>query len=221
MERNRPIAFALGLLLAACTSATPAATSPDATPSPTATAPETERASPSPTETSTAQPSPSPESALDDPETCTNDELDYSVSYPGDWWANERIEPDDPSLTPIAACQYFAREEVALQPNAGLPNGIAVYFNAPRDADVRFDGEIVRDEELTIDGREARVVERRPNPSPGFVPEGSVIYTYVIQLSDGSLLTATTDNILQDDEAYETSKQVLDAMMETIEIRED
>ena len=60
------------------------------------------------------------------PPTCTNEEFGFTVSYPAGWWANEALTPEDPALTPIPACTYFAEAPVELQPNAGLPAGIAV-----------------------------------------------------------------------------------------------
>jgi len=140
------------------------------------------------------------------------------VKYPADWWANERVEPEDESLTPIPACQYFAPSEVELQPNAGLPNGIAIQFDVPNQRIDPPEDEIIDEEERTVDDRDARVMETEPAPQPGFVPEGSRIYRYIVELHDGRQLVASTDNILQDDAAYQQSKNVLDAMMESLEL---
>lgn len=205
--------------LAACTGSpgvdptaveTPTAT-PTVTPSPTSTA--TLEATPS------ATVSPTQGGPLGDAEECENEELGYEVDYPGDWWANARIEPEDDNLTPIPACQYFAPNEVELQPNAGLPNGIAVRIEMPEQPiDPSEGGEIIAEDDATVDDREARVVETEPDPQPGFVPEGSFIYRYIVELDDGRQLIATTDNILQDDARYEESKAIMDAMMATLEL---
>jgi hypothetical protein len=218
-------AVTLTLVLAACVStATPEpslAESEEPTPTETATAtPEpTEIGTPEPT--GTATPSPTSEAAFEDPQTCTNDSIGYTVDYPGDWWANELIDPgeDDPGFTPIIACTYFASEPVELQPNAGLPSGIAIQFAEADDA-FQTDGERLAEDAVTVDDRDGIRFEDRPRPSAGFVPEGSLVYGYAIEIGDGRYLVATTDNILQEDGPYEESKGVLDAMMETLEIHD-
>lgn len=211
-------------VLAACTGSPGLDTgeTPSASPTATATATETATAtaSPSPTGEETASPTASPTQGgpLGDAGECENEELGYEVDYPGDWWANDRIEPEDDNLTPIPACQYFAPNEVELQPNAGLPNGIAIWFEIPGQEIDPSGEEVLSDDTTTIDGLDARVVETQPAPQPGFVPEGSHVYRYIIELDDGRQLVATTDDILQDESRYEESKAMLDAMMETLEI---
>jgi hypothetical protein len=211
--------LAAGLLAAACTTAPEPDGTATATPSisPTTTATpgaETPSASPSVT------PSPTQGGPLGDAAECENEELGYEVEYPGDWWANERIEPESEDLTPIPACQFFGPSEVELQPNAGLPNGTAIRFEIPEDMVEPPDDEIVSDEERTVADRDARVIETEPAPQEGFVPEGSLVYQYIIELADGRQLVAVTDNILQDDQRYAESKAILDAMMETLEIED-
>ncbi len=215
---TRTCAILAAGMLAACTG-TPGETG-TLTPTPTgATATPTATASPSPTATETASPSPTQGGPLGDAENCENEELGYEVDYPGDWWANERIEPEDENLDPIAACQFFAAEQVELQPNAGLPNGIAIRFEIPeQEIDPLEGGDVISDDETTVDGRDTRVVEMEPEPQAGFVPEGSRMYRYVVEIDDGRQLVATTDDILQDDARYEEAKPILDAMMDTLEI---
>jgi hypothetical protein len=213
--------------LSACTGApgddggtTPQPSVEPATFSPSATTThETKAPSPAASEVAMSTPTATPTEGgrLRDASECENEDLGYEVDYPEDWWANERVEPDDDNLTPIAACQFFAPDEVDLQPNAGLPNGVAIRFDLLAEA-VVLDGEILSDDETTVDERNARVVEREPTPSPGFVPEGSVVYQYIIEFDGGRQLAATTDNIHQHDARYEEAKAILDAMMATLEL---
>jgi len=218
-----PIAALTSLALAACAAApTPSLTvpgTPATTPSPTVT-PDGSPAEPTPTDAASPSPSPTGESVLGDALECENEELGYEVDYPEEWWGNERIEPEDDNLTPIAACQYFAPSEVELQPNAGLPNGIAIRLEIPSEEIDPPEDEILSDDETTVADHDARVVEIEPAPQAGFVPEGSRIYRYIIELDDGRQLVATTDDILQDDARYEESKPILDAMMATLEIED-
>jgi hypothetical protein len=211
--------LAAGLLAAACT----AEPGPDGTAAATPSMSPTTTATPgaaTPSASPSVTPSPTQGGPLGDAAECENEELGYEVEYPGDWWANERIEPENADLTPIPACQYFAPTEVELQPNAGLPNGIAIHFEIPEDRVEPSDDAIVSEEERTVDDLDARVVETEPAPQEGFIPEGSRLYQYIVELADGRQLVATTGNILQDDERYAESKAILDAMMETLDIED-
>jgi hypothetical protein len=214
-----PIATLASLALTACVSAPTPSPADSGVPVTTAPSP-TGRASGSPAGTASASPSATGEPVLGEALECENQELGYEVDYPEEWWANERIEPEDEDLTPIAACQYFAPSPIELQPNAGLPNGLAIWFQIPEE-EAESTGELLSEETLTIDGHDAVVTEIQPEPSEGFVPEGSLIYRYEIQLSEGRRLVASTDNILQDDSRYQESKPILDAMMATLEIEDD
>lgn len=199
-------------------SATPPLSSPSGTAAPEGSEPAASR---TPAETTTLSASPALPSPFDDPQSCTNQELGYRVDYPNDWWANERIEPgaDDPGFTAITACTFFAPEPIELQPNAGLPSGIAIQFRTV-DSLPAINGEILSEETTTVAGREAVVREEQPEPQPGFVPEGSLVYRYAIELGEDRYLLASTDSILQDEAAYDETRPILDAMMSTIEIED-
>lgn len=222
MRSFRPIgALLAGLALTACggeapsPSVDPISSAPSASAGVTATPMPT----PAPSASAAATAPSSPAGAFDDPQACENEELGYAIEYPGDWWANERIDPDDEALTPIAACQYFAPTAVQLQPNAGLPNGLAIWFRIPEGGMIVGEGdETLSRRETTIDGHDALVVEIVPQPQPGFVPEDSRTYLYAVELGGSRVLVASTDDILQDRATYEASREVLDAMMATIAI---
>lgn len=214
-------------ILTACTGSPGADTgdSPSALPAATATATTTGSASPTGDDASaSASASASPtEGPLGDAAACENEELGYEVDYPEDWWANERIEPDQPTLTPIPECMYFAREPVDLQPNAGLPAGLAVHFDV-REGQEALDpelmesyGEVLGRDEDTVDDRPAVAWETEVTNGMSFTPAGSRTYQYVIELEDGSQLVAITDSVHQDEEDYEATKPILDAMMDSLE----
>lgn len=213
------VAFAAIATLTACTAGPGSSPSSTPTATPNETTGQAGTLSPATSSAASASPSSTPTGSggPNDRAECENTELGYEVEYPADWWANERIEPNDPGLTPIVACTFFAHEAVELEPNTGLPGGIAIQLEKV-DEQPAMSGEVLDEESVEVDGRDAvrRTVE--PTPSPGFVPEGSLVYRYEISLDGGSYLLASTDNILQDDAAYEESRTVLDTMMETIEI---
>ena len=196
-------------------------TTTGATPSSSASATPSLTPTERPTGTLTASPSSTPDAsemaeALGDAEECENDELDFEVEYPEAWWANERIEPDFEGGTPIPECTYFAPEPVELQPNAGLPGGIAIWFDAPAADAPEVQGDVLDRHETTVDDHDAVVVEYEP-PVSGFSPEGTVIYKYLVAVDDG-VLAAMTDAARHPD--YEENKEILDAMMETLELED-
>ena len=207
--------------LTACAAGTGSPTSSTPTATPSESAGQAATPSPATSRAASASPTSTPDedSGFEDAAECENTEHGYEVEYPADWWANERIEPgeDSPGFTPILACTYFAAEPVELEPNTGLPSGIAIQIEVADEEPV-LSGEILDEEAVEIDGRDAVRRTVQPTPSPGFIPEGSLIYRYVVELEGGGYLVATTDNILQDDAAHEASRPVLDTMMETIEI---
>ena len=221
-------AILAALVLAACTGSPGVDTgdTPSAVATPTSSAAASGSASPTgdeETSAATATASPS-DGSLGDAQECENEELGYEVGYPEDWWANERIEPDEPTLTPIPECMYFAREPVDLQPNAGLPGGLAVHFDV-REGQEAVDpelmesyGEILGQDDDTVDGRPATVWETEATNGTSFTPAGSRTYQYVIELEDGSQLVAITDSVHQDEEDYEATKPILDAMMDSLEL---
>lgn len=158
--------------------------------------------------------------SFQDPQRCENEELGFSVGYPSAWWANERIDPAE-ALTPIPSCNYFAPDPVDLRPNAAVPAGIAIRFDLREGRVERWEtahDEILSREETSVDGHDAVVWEVAPTPSAGFIPEGSLVYEYIITLDGDARMVAATDNILQTDAAYEQSKAILDRMMETIDL---
>ncbi len=151
--------------------------------------------------------------------TCTNDEFGFSVTYPGEWWANEAVTPDDPALTPIPACTYFAEEPVELQPNAGLPDGIAVSVDLAEGPPGQPTGvEVIEQRETEVDGRPAVVEELAWTEDTVFQQAGDRMYSYRIRLADGQTLTISTDTAVSgaDATAYAEHREVLDRMMDSL-----
>lgn len=164
------------------------------------------------------EPSSSTDVPLGDAQSCTNDEIGFSVDYPEDWWANDRIEPAAQGLTPIPACMYFAPEQVELMPNSGLPPGIAVWFDHETQFEITTE-ELSR-EELEIDGRRALLVETEATGDSGFEPEGTRTYRYIVDMGDGSEVLVAASTLYVSDSEYEEAKPVLDAMIETLDFDE-
>ncbi len=166
----------------------------------------------------TAAPSPS-EGLPADGLTCTNDEFGFTVEYPADWWANEAVIPEDPALTPIPACTYFAEETVELQPNAGLPRGIAVIVRLAEDPAGEPTGvEVIERRDTEVDGRPAVVEELEWTEDTAFQRSGDRTLSYRIQLAHGQALMISTDTAVSgaDATAYAEHREVLDRMMDSL-----
>ena len=185
-----------------------------ATPSPSA--PAVPSASPS------ATPAPSPsEDGFPGGLGCTNEEFGFTVSYPADWWANEAVVPDDPALTPTPDCRYFAEEPVELQPNVGLPGGIAVIVDLAEEplGEGPANVEVVERRETEVDGRPASVEELEWTQDTEFQRAGDRNYAYRISLPDGQTLSVSTDTYISgaDADTYAGHREILDRMMESLD----
>ncbi|MGH2446342.1 MAG: hypothetical protein ACRDGD_09935 [Candidatus Limnocylindria bacterium] len=176
----------------------------------------TESASPDPTGSAAPSPtpsvSPSPE-AFPGGQTCESETLGVIVSYPADWFANEAVLPDDPALDPVEGCQYFSDEPMEIAPNAGLPPTVAIIFSRVAE-EPPSSGSTISSEDVTVAGRLATVTESEGTGDGPFFAEGDFSYGYRITLADGEFLLASTHYANEGD--YETHKQVLDRMMETL-----
>lgn len=209
----------LVLALAACTGLT--GSSPSAEPSQPEAPTGTASPSPTPDETATSTASPTTgDTAPPDQElaTCENPDGGYTVSYPAEWWANERVEAEDP-VTDIPACAYFAPQPVELEPGTDDLSGVAVRIEV-REGNTAPSGEVISSADVTVDGRDAVAREVEVPPQPGFVPEDSVAYEYVVELEGDRSLVAAADNIQVDDATYQDARPVLDRMMGTMEIED-
>lgn len=176
---------------------------------------------PSPTNAAspTIAPSPSAE-VFPGGSRCTNETFGFTVGYPAGWWANEEIVPDEPELTPIPACLYFAEEPVELRPNAGLPPAIAITVGLAEEplGDAPPPYEVVETRETTVDGRQATVeeIEMTDDAAP-FFAAGDRSYGYRIGLPNGeTLVVGTASTATLGD--FESHKRILDQMMETLEL---
>ena len=179
----------------------------------------TPRATPGATDSPSAVPSASAV-GFDGGNHCTNDEAGYTVDYPADWWANERIVPDPPG-TPIAPCVAFGEEPVELIPNSQLPPSVAISggITEPPPEDATQPMEILSSRQTEVAGRPAEVVETRWTEDVFFFRAGDRLYEYRIELANGQTLVFNTHmNELFDAQAYEANMVVLDTMMETLEI---
>ena len=143
---------------------------------------------------------------------CENPADGYTVQYPTEWQANPPV-PAPSGLDPVAPCRFFAEEPFEVRPNAGLPSTVAISFQLVPD--VRPAGGTLRGEPstTTVDGRAA--IAREVEIGAGvFMPAGTLVYEWFIELANGQFLLVSTDSSRDGD--YATHKAVLDRMMETL-----
>ena len=170
--------------------------------------------SPSPTPIhSEAPPTPSVSpSGVPDVYRCENATDGYALDVPSNWYANPRMEAGE-GFDAVAACRFFGPTEFEIAPNAGLPNGVAISIqvvpNAPPPA-----GEVVESGETVVDGRDA-TVRLVQTTSEGLTPAGTLVYEYLVMMDDGRVLLIGTDSSRDGD--FEEHREVLDAMMETVD----
>lgn len=145
-------------------------------------------------------------------QSCTNPEDGYSIQFPDGWFANEG------ELVPT--CRFFHPEPFKV-PEATEVFDLAVtvrvddvpFSRVASDVD-SLGEQVLSREEITVAGHQAVRVEAE-STGDALLPEGVRSYRYHVEVDDGTL-TATTHDV--GDLAYETNKEVLDDMMETLEL---
>lgn len=198
--------------------ADPGTASESPSPSPTAMPTPAPSSAESPPETAT--PTTTPESDPDlfaDTDTCTNDEDGWTVEFPESWWTNTAFTHSSGDEVP--ACWMFASDEfeAADGQNSNQPgSGSEINLELVRPPGmVGVSGEAVNEEELTVDGFDARRVEWEGTASDTTeMGEGERLLQYVVELPDDLEFMAFAGSERTDD--YDVAVEVLDGMMERI-----
>jgi hypothetical protein len=218
LRHGSVLAMAAALTLSACADAgeSPGQQEPEATA--TATESPTDGATETPTDDATDEPTDGTESPTEDAGATEGDQLTlaatcetdrFTIDHPEGWWTN----PGDDA----PECRIFHPTEVEVE-NESLHYAVRAYIDpvaytdaAPHNED---EGEELRREELTVDGRQAVVTEVR---SSGFalVPEGERYTTAIVDL-DGEILVLTTSTVGDTD--YERDADLIERMLETVEL---
>ena len=164
-----------------------------------------------PATTAAPEPGDATTTGVDVAATCTNDDLGYTIDYPDGWWANGGdVAPP---------CSYFNPEPIEL-PEASEPPPTAARVDVEPVAFERVVGEqlgreILSREDVQVAGRPAARLEFE-STGEALLDAGTRLYQYVVDLGGGEVLIATTQEA--DDLDYERNKQVLDAMVESLEL---
>ena len=216
--RLRAGALGLALVLGACATDQVPTASPGVSTTPVATPAETPSAEPSASasRSPSATPFPVRESTEADalfrrPDTCTNPEIGYTVTFPDDWYTNTAIGQQAPCswFTP----DFFEVDVAGEMPEEiwigiGLVKGIIGYnMLSPTEAG----------DEVEIDGYAGHWAEFRLLDDINDTDSDDLNYHYVVPINrEGPTLVAATDVDMADD--YELAKAVLDRMMASMEL---
>lgn len=214
MRLHRQIALlaTAALVLVGCSDDGPADPVPTDTTTDTVTetASATDTATPTPT---TGSPTATAAGPMASTQSCEADR--FTVSYPEGWQTNDPEVVDQ-------ACRVFHPTEIELEPGTELGFQWAaalrvenVAFDRANPTDAR--GYTLLDQrETTAAGQPAVVVEQRATEEAPLVPSGTRVYRWTVELDADSVLVASTYDAGEVD--YELEKQVLDAMMATLEV---
>lgn len=139
----------------------------------------------------------------------------FLVRYPQGWFTNDSGEP----------CRWFHPEPFEL-PDRTEATGIAVHLDIEPVAFERIAEDartgphverVIQDEQLEIDGRAAFRLEI-VSSGEALTPEGTRVYQYFADVGEGETLVTTTDSAAVAD--YEAVKATLDAMMDSLQLRD-
>ena len=213
---RRRATLAVALVLGACGA--------EATPTPSsgasATSVVTPRATPSAEPAASSRPSPTPLTVAESeeadalftrPDSCTNPEIGYIVTFPDDWYTNTEIEGR-------AACSWFTPEFFEVDVPGETPEEIWLSIG-------RIEGVFgynmltptESSEEVEIDGYAGHRAEYRTLDDIGDTDSDDLTYHYVVPFDTaGPTLIASTNVDMAED--YELAKAVLDRIMASMEL---
>jgi hypothetical protein len=226
-RRSHTYAIAVTLILAVSACSSPGVeedpTNAPTTPSPTAdaTSPPTQsfeaETTPAPTLQATATPGETDPFAETD--TCSNADEGWTVEFPESWWTNTAFTHSSGEEVP--ACWMFSVDEFdatdGRNPNQPA-SGAELYLRlVPPPGMVGVSGEIASEDDVTVDGFEARRVDWRGTESDTTeMGEDDRLLQYVVELPDGVEFMAFADSTRTSD--YDHAVEVLDGMMERIDL---
>lgn len=141
--------------------------------------------------------------------TCTNNQIGYTAAYPDDWHTN--------SGDVAPACTYFDQEPVTLE--EGTEPTTAIAFS--RD-DIAYQaasspenfGRVHSRDSAMIDGRQAVAILEEAS-GQGMLEEGTLSYTWLIDLADGALTASTHD---ESGRPFQEVMDTLDLMISNLDI---
>lgn len=207
-------AVSVPLAFGACSAEPTPTPSPRGSPTPVATPSDEPTASPSPS------PSPSPFSVLDSeeadalfsrPDSCTNREVGYSVTFPDDWYTNTEIGEQ-------AACSWFTPDFFEVEAPGQMPEEIWIGIGLIEGVfGYNTLTPVESSDDIEIGGYAGHRAEYRTLDDIDDTDSDRLTYHYVLPFDTaGPTLIAATDVDMADD--YELAKAVLDRIMASMEL---
>jgi hypothetical protein len=166
--------------------------------------------------------SPSPSTSIPTlSQSCTNEKVGYTVQYPQKWFANSRQELSEPEYV-IAACSYFDEQQLQIEPYT--ENNAAIHIRLSKtpfsklrqmdDKDKTSSKKLFQNT-TEVNDRTAIVTEKQAT-GKAMLPEGLKFYSYKVNMDDRTLIATTYD---RSSRKYQRNKEILDAMMDSLEIK--
>jgi hypothetical protein len=162
--------------------------------------------------------SPTADDLFSRPDTCTNPEAGYTVTYPDDWWTNTAIGE-------VPACSWFSPTFFEVDDPAVVPEEVVIVMNVASASAIGMSGQALPTPEIeSIAGRPASRSEQ-VGVGGGFIPHGSHAYSYNVwiegtccdEAEPSIIAVASTDWQIQDDPAtYILDKAILDRIMASL-----
>jgi hypothetical protein len=156
------------------------------------------------------------------PDTCTNPDVGYTVTYPDEWWTNTAVGD-------VQACSWFSPAFFEVPDPTVVPDGAAIVINVFTTGAIGMSGQALPIPEIgNIDGHFASRSEQ-VGVGGGFISFGSHAYGYNVWIEgtccdEGELsviAVARTDWQIEDDPAeYILHKAILDRIMASLTFEE-
>jgi hypothetical protein len=156
------------------------------------------------------------------PDTCTNPEAGYTVTFPDDWWTNTAVGD-------VPACSWFSPAFFEVPDPGVVPDGVAIVIHVYATGQVGGWGQALPVPQIeSIGGHSARRTEQ-VGVGGGFSPVGSHEYQYTYWIEgrccderEASVIaSARTVWQIEDDPAeYILHKAILDRIMASMTVGE-
>lgn len=166
--------------------------------------------------------SPAADDLFSRPDTCTNPEAGYTVTFPDDWWTNTAIGD-------VPACSWFSPTFFEVDDPLVVPEEVAIVMNVAAASAIGMPGQALPTPEIeSIAGRPASRSEQ-VGVGGGFIPHGSHAYSYTVWIEGNCcdeaelsvIAVAGTDWQIEDDPAeYILDKAVLDRIMASLALED-
>ena len=204
----------VALVLGGCGAEPTPTASPVASATPVATPSAEPTASPSPLPASTPFPvleSEEADALFDRPDSCTNPEIGYTVTFPDDWYTNTEIGEQ-------AACTWFTPDFFEVDVPGETPEEVWISIGL-LEGSVGYNTltPVESSDQVEIGGYAGHRAEYRTLDEIGDTDSDHLTYHYVVPFDTAGLtLVAATDVDMADD--YELAKAVLDRIMASMEL---